>query len=184
MLLWDLTLFSSKNKCHFASCGFEERPVCPSEASDLQVEQGKCPAIHTKIQINAHSSTAVRTYQVIQLQHDFDYTHFRENTSRLISTPGSTRSIFFPSKICCDFCRVEYSVIQKSSPNCRSCGRNTADDINSQSMIRKHENGQVAYESIKDVSKAQRNLPVVRDSAKGCIESEPTASLTGQGVSQ
>jgi len=158
----------------------EERPVCPSEASDLQVEQGKCPAIHTKIRINAHSSTAVQTYQVIQLQHDFDYTHFRENTSRLISTPGSTRSIFFPSKICCDLCRVEYSVIQKSSPNCRSCGRNTAEDINSQSMIRKHKNGQVAYESIKDVSKAQRKTLV----RQGCIESEPTASLTGQGVSQ
>jgi len=47
-------------------------------------------------------------------------------------------------------------------------------------MIRKHKNGQVAYESIKDVSKAQRKTLV----RQGCIESEPTASLTGQGVSQ
>ena len=62
--------------------GMKSDQFALSEASGLHVGQGKFPAIYTKIQVDAHSSTAVRTYQ---LQHDFYYTHFRENTSRKYS---------------------------------------------------------------------------------------------------
>ena len=51
--------------------------------------------MHTKIQINAHSSTTVRTYQVIQSQHDFDYTRFRIRRWKCVQTNLNARKYSF-----------------------------------------------------------------------------------------